>query len=219
MKSKYKREISQIHSFIDSAYGTIESLAVDEKGYLYSSKLETCLEDMEKAVLHLRNLYERFHSADGALPRQAKFPTMAISGKVTVSEYGWVQIKINTLLPHCRFRTPTYLSDTLTRLLDEYERKFYALPKFNQALLVIDEHCNIENRKVYDQDNKGWKAVPNAIKGRLIPDDDQFSLSIALLATRSSEVACYMTLLPLHDASDFFALRTGEYGSMDLYGR
>ena len=53
-----------------------------------------------------------------------------------------------------------------------------------QALLIIDEHCEIDARRVYDQDNKGWKAIANAIKGRLIPDDDQYSLGVCLLSRR-----------------------------------
>ena len=40
-------------------------------------------------------------------------------------------------------------------------------------MLIIDEHTAMEGRHIFDQDNKGWKAVSNAIKGRLIPDDDQ----------------------------------------------
>jgi len=37
-------------------------------------------------------------------------------------------------------------------------------------MLIIDEHCGIDGRYIFDQDNKGYKAVSNAIKGRLIPD-------------------------------------------------
>jgi hypothetical protein len=41
---------------------------------------------------------------------------------------------------------------------------------------VVDEHSSINCRRVFDQDNKGWKAIPNALKGRVIPNDDQYSL-------------------------------------------
>lgn len=53
------------------------------------------------------------------------------------------------------------------------------LPFFNRALLVIDEFTGIQGRHIFDQDNKGYKAVSNAIKGRLIPDDDQYTLALA----------------------------------------
>ena len=37
---------------------------------------------------------------------------------------------------------------------------------FERAMLMIDEHTAMEGRHIFDQDNKGWKAVSNAIKGR-----------------------------------------------------
>lgn len=55
---------------------------------------------------------------------------------------------------------------------------------------MIDEHTSIEGRHIYDQDNKGWKAISNAIKGRLIPDDDQHTLAVALLSTECFEHEC-----------------------------
>ena len=77
-----------------------------------------------------------------------------------------------------------------------------------QALLVIDEYCDVDSRQVYDADNKGWKAVSNAIKGRLVADDDQFSLSLCLLSQRSPEAECHIYVLPMADAGDFFFMRS-----------
>ncbi len=71
----------------------------------------------------------------------------------------------------------------------------------------MDEHCSCESRTVFDQDNKGWKAVPNALKGRLFPDDDQFSLGIALLSTESEKAGCNIYVMPAEDAGEFFELR------------
>ena len=82
------------------------------------------------------------------------------------------------------------------------------LPYFQRAMLVIDEHSSTEGRHIYDSDNKGWKAVSNALKGRLFPDDDQYTLALSLLSTRSTENVCHITLLDLADAADFFALFT-----------
>ncbi len=75
-------------------------------------------------------------------------------------------------------------------MLDEYEHDHDRLPFFPKAVLVIEEACSIGGRHIFDQDNKGWKAVSNAVKGRLIPDDDQFSLSIALRSVFSDENRC-----------------------------
>jgi hypothetical protein len=76
---------------------------------------------------------------------------------------------------------------------------------------VIDEHCNVESRTVYDQDNKGWKAIPNALKGRVIKDDDQFTLSVHLTSTYSAETACHIYLLPQSEVGDFFYAKYENY--------
>ena len=132
--------------------------------------------------------------------------------------YGWLHIQLNTLLPHCRYQTPEWLTDTIRRLLDEYESGGSVLPCFDKAMLVIDEHCGVNGRHVFDQDNKGWKAVSNAIKGRLIPDDDQYTLSLALLSRRSELNVCHITILDQADAADFFTMRAGEYAGNGLWG-
>ncbi|MCM1148855.1 MAG: hypothetical protein NC319_02045 [Butyricicoccus sp.] len=100
----------------------------------------------------------------------------------------------------------------MIRLLDEYENGGSVLPYYKQALIVIDEHSDVPRRKVYDQDNKGWKAISNAIKGRLIPDD-QYTLGVALLSTRSSENVCHITLMDRADAADFFSYMHSNGGS------
>ena len=109
----------------------------------------------------------------------------------------WLHIRINTLLPHCRFQPPTWLTETLVELLDAYEACGGQLPHFKSALLVIEEYSDVDGRHIFDQDNKGWKAVSNAIKGRVIPDDDQYTLSVALLSTRSCQNVCHVTVLDI----------------------
>ena len=61
------------------------------------------------------------------------------------------------------------------------------------------------------------KAVSNAIKGRLIPDDDQYTLAVALLSKKSAESICHISLMELRDASDFFAGHSGYYAANDIY--
>ena len=85
-------------------------------------------------------------------------------------------------------------------------------------MLVIDEHSEVDGRRVFDQDNKGWKAVCNALKGRAVPDDDQYTLAVSLLSTPSPENVCHIILMDLRDASDFFALHSGGYVSGSIYG-
>ena len=110
-----------------------------------------------------------------------------ISGMIRLHDMGWLHIRLETLLPHCRFQTPAYLSDTVARLMDSLGEGGARLPYFKKAVLVIDEHCSCKSRTVYDQDNKGWKAVSNVLKGRLFPDDDQFSLGVVLVSTESEK--------------------------------
>ena len=84
-------------------------------------------------------------------------------------------------------------------------------------MLVIDEHSEIAGRRVFDQDNKGWKAVCNALKGRAIPDDDQYTLAVSLLATPSTENVCHITLMDLRTPrTSSPALRDYALGS--IYG-
>lgn len=120
-------------------------------------------------------------------------------------------------LPHCRYQSPEWLSDTIRRLLEDYEAGGSKLPFFREAMLVIDEHCGIDGRHIFDQDNKGWKAVSNAIKGRLVPDDDQFTLAVALISEKSEMNVCHITLLDMVDVADFFATRSGDYAVPDFY--
>ena len=169
------------------------------------------MESFEKATLELRLLCERNCPGAGDLGRKPLAPKREVTGYVEKLGYSWLRIQINTLLPHCRYQTPAWLTDTIRRLLDDYESGGSVLPYYEQALLVIDEHADIADRRVFDQDNKGWKAVSNALKGRLIPDDDQYTLNVALLSTRSEETSCHITILDMADASDFFSLRSGEY--------
>ena len=116
--------------------------------------------------------------------------------------------------PTAGIRRQTGLRDTISRLLDGYEACGKELALLSaRALLVIDEHTSIEGRHIYDQDNKGWKAVSNAIKGGVVPDDDQHTLAVALLSTKvqEREGAATSRCSPRADAHDFFAAHSSDY--------
>lgn len=185
-------------------------------GLLLARDLDKLAGRFESGAMEIRSLCE-VHRPN--LHERIKKPVISpfiLTGEVSVNEYGWVHITLHTLLPHCRFQTPAFLIDTITRLLDEYEAKNPKLPRFDRAMLIVDEHCDVESRQVYDQDNKGWKAIPNAIKGRLIEDDDQFSLQVALLSTKDKVPACHIYLIHPDDTGDFFSLRTGQFPHLYL---
>lgn len=171
--------------------------------------LERTATQMEQGTVELRALCELCLPAIGQKP---VLPALDVAGTINVNEFGWLLIELNTLLPHCRFSTPLWQTDTITRLLDQHERRHGKLPMLDRVLLVIEEFCDVNSRQVYDEDNKGWKAVSNAIKGRLVADDDQFTLSVCLLSQRySGKRACHIYVLPLQDAGDFFFMRTDHY--------
>ena len=218
-----KQDVARMQELTADAFQQTGGLAVmADSGQIDAEKLQRMLEQtqeqFERAALELRRLCEKNSPGAGGYSSRPAAPRMETTGYVEQFGYGWLHIQLNTLLPHCRYQTPEWLSDTIRRLLDEYESSGSVLPYFNAAMLVIDEHCGIDGRHIFDQDNKGYKAVSNAIKGRLIPDDDQFTLSLALLSQKSELNVCHITLLDQADAADFFALHSGDYARNDFYG-
>jgi len=175
-------------------------------------KLESLNNALEKAVIISGNMLESRQSrGDFPKPGAPVLPYLDISGTIRLFECQWLHIRLNTLLPHCRFQTPAYISDTITRLLDRFAEQEDGLPYYGKAMLIIDEHCDLKSRNVFDQDNKGFKAIPNALKGRVFQDDDQFTLGIALVSTLDDTPACDIYVIPAEDAADFFALRAEGY--------
>ena len=183
---------------------------------LFARELDKLAGRFESGAMEIRSLCETHRPNLHDRIKKPLISPFTLTGEVSVNEYGWVHITLHTLLPHCRFQTPAFLIDTITRLLDEYESKSQKLPRFDRAMLIVDEHCDVESRQVYDQDNKGWKAIPNAIKGRLIEDDDQFSLQVALLSTKDTVPSCHIYLIHPDDTGDFFSLRTGQFPHLFL---
>lgn len=211
-----KRNMTRIQELVGDAFTkTGALLALGDGGQMSPERLQRSLEmtllDFEKATLELRQLCEWHAPGAGGYGRRPIATTAEVVGKVERLGLNWLRITLYTLLPHCRYAPPLWLTDTIIRLLDQYQANGSTLPFFNKALMVIDEHGPIQSRHIFDQDNKGWKAISNAIKGRLIPDDDQFTLGIALVSTPADECLCQITLLDMADAADFFAIRSGDY--------
>ena len=216
-----KEAIKQIQALTYGAYqasGQVAALIGASRPENMAEALEQTAARMEQGTVHLRALCESCLPPVPAVGQKPALSPLDAAGKVEVNEFGWLHIQLNTLLPHCRYQTSDWLSDTIRRLLDEYESGGSELPFFKEAMLVIDEHCGGKGRHIFDQDNKGYKAVSNAIKGRLIPDDDQHTLALALLSTRSELDVCHITLLDMVDVADFFAYRSGDYAVADFYG-
>lgn len=218
-----KRDMTRIQELVGEAFSQTGSLvALANGGQMNPNKLqktlEQTMEQFERSALELRRLCEHYSPGVGGFSRKSVLPAMDVTGSVEEFGYGWLHITLNTLLPHCRYQPPNWLSDTISRLLDGYEACGKELPFYRRAFLVIDEHTAIGGRHIFDQDNKGWKAISNAIKGRLIPDDDQHTLAVALLSTKVKEQdCCHITVLPQSDAHDFFAAHSSDYAFGSFY--
>ena len=214
----FKQDIATMMEQMTDACHQMGTLAAQADPEKLQRSLEQIASQTERTALTVRKLCEKHSPGAGGYGKRPVLPQMEVTGFVETLGYGWLHIQLNTLLPHCRYQTSDWLSDTIRRLLDEYEAGGSELPFFKEAMLVIDEHCGVKGRHIFDQDNKGWKAVSNAIKGRLIPDDDQHTLALALLSTRSELDVCHITLLDIVDAADFFAYHSGDYAVPDFYG-
>lgn len=217
-----KASMARIQELVGTAFSQTGGLvALSDGGMMSLEKLqqtlEQTMESFERSTLELRRLCEQYSPGVGNYGTRPPAPARESTGYVEMLCDDWLHIRLNTLLPHCRFQTPGWLTDTIRRLLDDYETQGRHLPHYKRAMLVIDEHSSVSGRRVFDQDNKGWKAVSNALKGRLIEDDDQYTLHVALLSKVSAETACHITLLEQRDAGDFFSLRIGDHGFGSLY--
>ncbi|WP_409969907.1 hypothetical protein RFF05_08410 [Bengtsoniella intestinalis] len=219
---QFTEDLQQIQTLIGDAFSATGKLVVLSNAAQHNPESEAealskIATHFEQATLQIRRLCERHTQYFPTAYTDCGASTLEIAGSLDLFSEQWVHIRLQTLLPHCKYQTPSYLNDTLLRLLNGYEKNGRKLPYFQQAVLVIDEHSQVDGRHVYDQDNKGWKAIPNALKGRVIGDDDQYHLGVVLLSKPSPENVTHITILHPQDLPDFFALRDSDYTSELLY--
>lgn len=175
-----------------------ESQAVIEK------KIDDYLCEIENLCIKSRNVLDEFKTIGAVDENYLTTKTILdIAGNIEVTHNGWLHITLNTLLPSCKYRTSNYIGDTISRLVKYYGQD---LPYFENAFLAIVEYCSNENHNALDNDNKGWKMIPNALKGRVISDDNQFVLSIGLFAKMSDDIRCEIYVMPPEDGSIFMDL-------------
>ena len=153
--NELKRDMARIQTLVGDAFNQTGGLvALSDGGQMAPEKLQRTLEQtmdhFERSTLELRRLCETYSPGAGGYQRKAAAPPIHAAGYVEQFGYGWLHIVLSTLLPHCRYQAPAWLSDTLARLLDDYERAGCKLPYFQRAMLVIDEHSSTEGRHIYD---------------------------------------------------------------------
>ena len=199
------KELKNIRELLHEAKKELELAQSYQAPQKRSTFLDAALQKSETACMALRRYTERVRPVTPYVPdKTAVLYSKEIYGDVTLMDTGWLHIKLNTLLPNYKGIGGTqYVSDTITRLLDKFQKDGGQIPMFDKAFLAIIEHCDFTCSEVFDHDNKGFKAVQNALKGRLFPDDDQFELSLGLFTVLDPEMSCHIYIMPENDASDF----------------
>lgn len=170
-------------------------------GQAMSAKLGAYLCELERLCVKSRAALDKY-LVDEALPSMPDGEPIDIAGSLEVTAEGWLRITLNTLLPNCRRKNSGYIGDTVSRLVKGCG---YDLPYFERAFMAIVEYCGEKNHNALDNDNKGWKMIPNALKGAVIEDDSQFVLSIGLFSKRSDIPRCEIYVLPPEDGAEFMA--------------
>ncbi|MBQ9719984.1 MAG: hypothetical protein IJV64_04735, partial [Oscillospiraceae bacterium] len=117
-----KRDMSLMQTHISSAFAlTGRLVAMADGGQSDPQKLQRELEkamaEFEETTLTLRNLCERNSTGTGGYGRRQTLPRREVMGRVDMLGHRWLHSKLNMLLPHCRYQTPVWLSDTIRLLL------------------------------------------------------------------------------------------------------
>ncbi len=207
------KQITDMQRQIDSCSGYIDALA---QGCRSPEKINTLLDAaMQKIELTCINMRRLCEEVRPELPScrfgHANYHIKEISGEVTLMDTGWLDIRLNALLPHCKAIGGTeYITDTITRLLNKFKNSGGEIPMFDKAFVVIVEHSQKEASGTFDHDNKGFKSVINALKGRLFPDDNQFEMSLGLFAVQDEDICCHIYVMPFESAGDFLYQITDE---------
>ena len=190
-----KKRLKKISELIDTLNTT------SDLGYISPVNIDEFLFETEKLCITSRILGERYRISNGEESLSALSEIVSnVTGTVEVTEEGWLDIKLNTLLPSTKRYITSYIRDTISRLLDEYPG---TLPFFDTAFMAIVEYCDFDNHRALDNDNKYWKMIPNGLKGRVIKDDTQFHLSIGLFTKISQDIHCEVIVMAQKDIEKF----------------
>ena len=125
-----KRDLAHIQELVGTAFNVTGSLvALTDGGQMNPNKLQKTLEQtmdqFERSTLELRRLCERYSPGVGGFAHKPMLPAADVAGSVEEFGYGWLHLTLYTLLPHCRYQTPSWMNDTIRRLLDGYEACVY----------------------------------------------------------------------------------------------
>lgn len=173
------------------------------------------MNDKEKAVCNLTFAEYEIESALAGINKisrtyEENLPnfttTDTAGGLIDFTGNGWLYIQLKTLLPSTRNNIgKKAIFDTITSLLDYHCGHYGSLPYFDKAFIGIIEHHKTGSKPIiFDHDNKSFQAVPNALKGRVFSDDNQFQMSLGLFSTMNSDIEySEIYVLPMSDIGVF----------------
>ena len=115
----FKKDMARIQTLVGNAFSATGGLvALSDGGVMSGPKLQQTLEqtaaEFEKAALELRALCEKHSPGKGGYGKRPPAPFYSAAGHVEKLGYSWLHIQLNTLLPHCRYQAPLWLSDIVT---------------------------------------------------------------------------------------------------------
>lgn len=175
-----------------------------------NSLLEVIAIQFELITIELRRLCEKnkvYIPNTDIMPNTVYSHAKTVYGTIEITELGWLHILLDTVLPSSRhMESSGYISDSISRLLNSY-KQHDKLPFYDKAGIIIIEKTDIKKESVFDNDNKAFHTVINAVKGRLFPDDNQFELSLSLISEYSDENVCHIYVMQENDMADFYYLR------------
>lgn len=205
----FDNELNFMKNKVKAAEKNIEALILSSRSPVkFNTLIDSAMQQMELACIEMRRIAETIR------PQVIDFSysehsTKTIYGEIKQTNYGWLHIKLNTLLPHYKVLGGTqYISDSISRLLDIYVNSGGELPCYDKPFLGIIEHCSVNACEAFDSDNKGYKAVINTLKARVFEDDNQFELSLGLFTVDDRENYCNIYVLPIEDAAKFMWLKS-----------
>lgn len=112
-----KEAIKQIQAIAYGAYQASGQAAAllnepDAQPPAVAEALEQTAARMEQGTVELRALCESCLPPVPAIGQKPPSPHLDTAGTIEVNEFGWLHIRLNTLLPHCRFAPPLWLTQT-----------------------------------------------------------------------------------------------------------
>lgn len=128
-----KKELKYVQETLIRSIQAISRVSMSESKseQVIDKRLGDILDTVESACVTARCVIDRYRIMKPFSENGKKEKIISkVAGEIEVTAEGWLHIKLNTLLPNCRYKTNSYIQDTLTRLLEECDKP---LPMFDKA--------------------------------------------------------------------------------------